>query len=67
MKQAGSLRVGLEHHVTSIEAQHRKLSERLQELGRRALLTPREQQEVAELKKLKLRAKDELTALRRTL
>jgi hypothetical protein len=50
-----------------IEAQHRKLDERLQELGRRPFLTPTEQVEVAEIKKHKLRAKDEMTALRRVL
>ena len=65
MKQAVSLHAGLEHQLTSIEAQHRRLDERLRELGRRAILTPREQLEIAELKKHKLRAKDELAALRR--
>ncbi len=65
MKQAVSLRGGLEHHLTSVEAHHRKLDERLQELGRRPFLTPKEQLEVAELKKHKLRTKDELMALRR--
>jgi uncharacterized protein YdcH (DUF465 family) len=71
MKQPVSLRgFGVEHHqhqLSSIEAQHRRLDERLQELGRRAYLTPKEQMEIAELKKHKLRAKDELTALRRGL
>jgi uncharacterized protein YdcH (DUF465 family) len=65
MKRTGSLHIGLEHQRTSIEAQHRMLDERLQELGRRAILTPREQLEIAELKKHKLRAKDELAALYR--
>ena len=67
MKQAGSLRGGLEHQLSSIEAQHRRLDERLQELGRRPFLTPKEQVEFAEIKKHKLRAKDEMTALRRAL
>jgi hypothetical protein len=66
MKQAVSLRGGLEHQLSSIEAQHRKLDERLQELGRRPYLSPREQVEVAEIKKHKLRAKDEMAALRRS-
>jgi hypothetical protein len=65
MKQAVSLRV--EHQLSSIEAQHRRLEERLRELGRRPYLTPKEQVEVAEIKKHKLRAKDEITALRRVL
>ena len=64
MKQAVSLRGGLEHQLSSIEAQHRRLDDRLRELGRRAFLTPKEQLEVAEIKKHKLRAKDELAALR---
>jgi uncharacterized protein YdcH (DUF465 family) len=34
-------------------------------LGRRAYLTPGEQREIADLKKQKLRAKDQLFALRR--
>jgi hypothetical protein len=67
MKQIGSLRGGFEHQLSSVEAQHRRLEERLHELGRRAILTPKEQLEVAELKKHKLRAKDEITALRRSL
>jgi uncharacterized protein YdcH (DUF465 family) len=65
MKQAVSLLGGLDHRLSSIEAHHRKLDDRLQELGRRAYLTPREQFEIAEIKKHKLRAKDEITAIRR--
>jgi hypothetical protein len=67
MKQAVSLRGGLEHQLSSMEAQHRKLDERLQELWRRPFLTPKEQVEVAEIKKHKLRAKDEMAAIRRAL
>jgi hypothetical protein len=63
MKQAVSPRV--EHQLSSIEAQHQKLEDRLRELGRRPFLTPKEQVEIVEIKKHKLRAKDELTALRR--
>jgi len=66
MKQAVSLRGGFEHQLNSIEAQHRRLDERLRELGRQPFLTPKEQVEVAEIKKHKLRAKDELMALRHT-
>jgi len=47
------------------ETRHRELSKRLDELGRRAFLTPAEQLEVAELKKHKLKVKDEIHALRR--
>lgn len=71
MKQAVSLRgpksEGDFHRLTVVEARHRELDARLQELGRRAYLTPPEQREVAEIKKQKLRAKDEITALRRDL
>jgi uncharacterized protein YdcH (DUF465 family) len=66
MKQAVSLRGGLEHHLSSIQAQHQQLDERLRQLGRQPFLTPKEQLEVAEIKKHKLRAKDEMLALRRT-
>jgi hypothetical protein len=67
MKHAVTHRGGLEQQLTSVEARHRALEERLRELGRRPFLTPREQVEVAEIKKHKLRAKDELMALRRGL
>lgn len=53
-----------QHRLNTVEAQHHKLDERLKELGRRATLTPIEQREVAELKKQKLKAKDELVALK---
>jgi len=47
------------------EVRHRELDARLAELGRHAYLTPAEQLEMAELKKQKLKAKDEIHALRR--
>jgi uncharacterized protein YdcH (DUF465 family) len=43
---------------------HRALDARIQELARRAYLTPAEQVEVADLKKQKLKLKDEIQALR---
>ena len=67
MKQVVSLRGGLHERLNRIEAHHRELDERTQELGRRPFLTPREQLELAEIKKHKLRAKDEIDALRRSL
>ncbi|APR81088.1 Hypothetical protein A7982_06435 [Minicystis rosea] len=66
MKQVVSLR-GLEDRLNRAEAQHRALDERLSQLSRRAYLTPREQLEIAELKKHKLKTKDEIAALRRSL
>jgi hypothetical protein len=67
MKQVGSLRSGVQERLSVIEARHRELDERLAELGRRPFLTPREQVEIAEIKKHKLRAKDEMFDLRRGL
>ena len=49
------------------EARHRQLDARLRELGRHAFLTPSEQLEASEIKKHKLRAKDEIDTLRRSL
>jgi uncharacterized protein YdcH (DUF465 family) len=69
MKQAESLRgsnnESYRHRLNTVEAQHRELDARIRELDRRSYLTPSEQREVAELKKQKLRAKDEMFALRR--
>ncbi len=62
----GSPRAGAQQRLTSIEAQHRALEERLRELGRRPYLTPKEQVELAEIKKHKLRAKDDMMAIRQT-
>ena len=67
MKHVGSLRGGIQQRLSVIEARHRELEERLAELGRRPYLTPREQVEIAEIKKHKLRAKDEMFNLRRAL
>jgi uncharacterized protein YdcH (DUF465 family) len=66
MKQVVSLR-GLEDRLNRVEAHHRELDERLEQLRRRAHLTPKEQLELAEIKKHKLKAKDEIAALRRSL
>ena len=63
MKQVVSLR-GHEDRLSRIEARHRELDERIKELGRRPHLTPHEQMELAEIKKHKLKAKDEIAALR---
>jgi uncharacterized protein YdcH (DUF465 family) len=51
--------------LTEAEARHRALDARLKELGQHAYLTPDEQVEVVELKKQKLKAKDEIHELRR--
>ena len=55
----------VQDRISHAEARHRELDARLRELGRHAFLTPSEQLEASELKKHKLRAKDEIDALRR--
>ena len=65
MKQVVSSRGGVHEQLGRIEARHRELDERTQELGRRPFLTPNEQVELVEIKKHKLKAKDEIDALRR--
>lgn len=50
--------------LKAAESQHRTLDTRIQELTRRAYLTPAEQLELADLKKQKLKLKDEIHALR---
>lgn len=49
--------------LMAAEREHRALHARLEELGRRAYPTPTEQREIAEIKKLKLRMKDEISSL----
>jgi uncharacterized protein YdcH (DUF465 family) len=71
MKQVVSLREtqpeAFQFRLNLVASRHREFDERLRELGRRAYLTPTEQREILELKKRKLKAKDELDALRRGL
>jgi uncharacterized protein YdcH (DUF465 family) len=55
----------VEERISMIEARHRELDARLRQLGKQAFLTPSEQLEASQLKKHKLRAKDEIEALRR--
>ncbi|NUQ75067.1 MAG: YdcH family protein [Polyangiaceae bacterium] len=55
----------VEERLNLIQARHRELDARLRELGKHAFLTPAEQLEASQLKKHKLRAKDEIEALRR--
>lgn len=51
--------------VMEVEERHRSLARQVDALERRAFLTPDEQRQMSELKKLKLAAKDELFRLRR--
>ncbi|HRI69464.1 MAG TPA: DUF465 domain-containing protein [Polyangium sp.] len=50
--------------LSAAETLHRTLDSRIQELARRSYLTPNEQIEVADLKKQKLKLKDEIQAMR---
>jgi uncharacterized protein YdcH (DUF465 family) len=50
--------------VSELEKKHQMLKLQVARLERRAHLTPVEQRQVADLKKLKLQAKDELMVLR---
>lgn len=52
--------------LRAAEHRHLELDTRLRELGRRAYLTPTEQREMSEIKKHKLRAKDEINRLRQS-
>lgn len=54
-----------EDRLSEAESRHEALAEQVRLLERRAYLTPEEQRTVAELKKQKLAAKDEVHALRR--
>ena len=54
-------------HLSALEARHRALHDAVSRLERRSFLTPDEQREITDLKKRKLRAKDQLFALKRTL
>jgi len=71
MKQSVSLRAPstdeLRTRLSMAEARHRELEQRLKDLGRNPHPTPVEQREIAELKKHKLRVKDEVAALRKSL
>ena len=51
--------------IDSLEAKHRELHDAVTALARRAYLTPEEQRQIADLKKRKLLAKDELFSIQR--
>ena len=53
-------------YLTHLEERHRDLKSAVNELDRRAYLTPNEQREIADLKKEKLLTKDRIVALRRS-
>jgi hypothetical protein len=51
--------------LEALKAEHRALDEKVRALGRRAYLTPTEEQELSRLKKLKLAKKDLITDMQR--
>lgn len=53
------------NRLTELEQQHATLKEQVRQLERRAYLTPPEQRYIADLKKQKLAAKDQIQALKR--
>lgn len=53
----------LERRLDELRREHREMDDRIRELLARPYLTPEDQMEVARLKKLKLRKKDELVAV----
>lgn len=59
--------LGIKERIRRMELRHRELDSRIDELGRRAILTPSEQREISELKKRKLATKDQIAAMKRVL
>lgn len=57
----------MKERIRRMETRHRELDSKIDELGRRAFLTPAEQREISELKKHKLFTKDQIAAMKRTL
>jgi uncharacterized protein YdcH (DUF465 family) len=55
------------NRLLNLEQQHATLKEQVRLLERRAYLTPPEQREIADLKKQKLQAKDQIQAMKRDL
>ena len=53
--------------LRTLESQHQALKQEVRVLERRAYLTPPEQRQIADLKKQKLAAKDQIQAIKRDL
>lgn len=69
MQQGANLEanvVSKESQLKQLVAEHQELKARLRSLNRHVALTSAEQVEVAQLKKLKLRAKDRIRMLEQT-
>lgn len=63
MSNATDEREELERRLDTLRREHREMDDRIRDLSARPYLTPEDQIEVARLKKLKLRKKDELMAV----
>ena len=59
--------LGIKERIRRMEARHRELDSKIDELGKRAILTPAEQLEISQLKKHKLHTKDQIAVMRRGL
>lgn len=59
------INLGIKERIRRMELRHKELDHQIDELGRRALLTPAEQREISELKKRKLATKDQIAAMKR--
>ncbi len=63
MSNGTEAREELERRLEVLRREHREMDDRIRALSARPYLTPEDQMEVARLKKLKLRKKDELMAV----
>ncbi len=59
MMDGNNERAELEQRLATLRREHREMDDRIRDLSARPYLTPEEQMEIARLKKLKLRKKDE--------
>lgn len=55
----------IHERIRRMEVRHKELDTKIDELNRRAILTPAEQREIAELKKHKLHTKDQIALMKR--
>lgn len=63
MSERTDEREELQRRLDTLRREHREMDDRIRDLSARPYLTPEDQIEVARLKKLKLRKKDELMAV----
>ena len=66
MPQESSSHLDASHQLESLMREHSALKERVREIASHPYLTPDQQMELSQLKKLKLRKKDMIAQLQRT-